>query len=125
MVLLDADDACPAKLGPVLLDRAVAARPDRDIRVVMAKSEYEAWFLAAADSIVGRRGIRPLGDRPSEPESVRDAKGWLTTRLPSGRSYRETLDQPALTEIFDLDAARAAPSFDKLWRDVSWLLRTS
>jgi hypothetical protein len=90
----------------------------------MAKSEYEAWFLAAADSIVGHREIRPLGDRPSEPESVRDAKGWLTSRLPPGQSYRETLDQPALTGIFDLDAARTAPSFDKLWRDVNWLLRT-
>ena len=42
--------------------------------------------------------------------------------MPPGRSYRETLHQPALTAIFDLDAARCAPSFDKLWRDVSELL---
>ncbi len=124
LILLDADDACPAELGPELLARAVATRPDRDIRVVIAKSEYEAWFLAAAHSIVGHRGIRPLSDRPPDPESIRDAKGWLTAHLPSGQSYRETLDQPALSEIFDLDAARKAPSFDKLWRDVSWLLQT-
>ena len=26
--------------------------------------------------------------------------------------------------IFDLDAARAAPSFDKLWRDVTALLQS-
>ena len=42
--------------------------------------------------------------------------------MPSGQRYRETPHQPALTAIFDLDAARAAPSFDKLWRDVSELL---
>jgi hypothetical protein len=39
-----------------------------------------------------------------------------------GHSYRETLDQPALTDVFDLNAARVAPSFDKLWRDVGALL---
>ena len=42
----------------------------------------------------------------------------------SGQRYRETLHQPALTSLFDLDAARAAPSFDKLWRDVIDLLET-
>ena len=124
LILLDADDDCPAALGPELLARAVAARRDRNIRVVLAKSEYEAWFLAAASSIVGHRGIGPLPDPLFDPESVRDAKGWLTALLPVGQSYRETLDQPALTAIFDLDAARAAPSFDKLWRDVTWLLKT-
>ena len=125
LILLDADDNCPAELGPELLARAVAARRDRDVRVVLAKSEYEAWFLAAAGSIAGYRGFHTRAAPPSDPELVRDAKGWLTALLPSGQSYRETLDQPALTAIFDLDAARAAPSFDKLWRDVNWLLRTT
>ena len=44
--------------------------------------------------------------------------------MPRGQRYRATQHQPALTAIFDLDAARAAPSFDKLWRDVSELLGT-
>ena len=43
--------------------------------------------------------------------------------MPAGQGYRETLHQPALTAIFDLDAAREAPSFDKLWRDVTALLQ--
>ena len=34
--------------------------------------------------------------------------------MPGQQPYSETLDQPALTAILDLDAARAAPSFDKL-----------
>ena len=29
LVLLDADDDCAARLGPALLERAIAARPDR------------------------------------------------------------------------------------------------
>lgn len=123
LILLDAEDDCPAELGPELLERAIDARPDRDIRVVLAKHEYEAWFLAAIGSIAGSRGIDQHPVSPANPEMIRDAKGWLTARRPSGWIYRETLDQPAFSAIFDLEAARAAPSFDKLWRDVRWLLR--
>ena len=42
-----------------------------------------------------------------------------------GRSYRPTLDQAALTAAIDLAAARTAPSFDKLWREVVALLRAA
>ena len=38
------------------------------------------------------------------------------------RAYRETLDQPALSALFDLHEARTSPSFDKMWRDVCGLL---
>ena len=62
---------------------------------------------------------------PPEPESIRDAKGWLSKYHLGGRSYKETIDQAALTAVFDIDAARAAPSFDKLYRDMSWLLHES
>ena len=122
LILLDADDACPAELGPELLQRALNQRTDCDIRVVLAKAEYETWFLAAGGSVAGRRGIAESAVPPPEPESIRDAKGWLSAHMPHGQSYSPTLDQPALTTSFDLDSARMAPSFDKLWRDVSSLL---
>ncbi|MXZ72229.1 MAG: DUF4276 family protein [Acidobacteria bacterium] len=122
LVLLDANGDCPAELGPQLLRRATEARGDRAIRVVLAASEYEAWFLAAAGSIAGRHGVHPGTVRPKHPESIRDAKGWLSKQMPTGQRYRQTLHQPAFTAIFDLEAARTAPSFDKLWRDVSALL---
>ena len=122
LILLDAETDCPRELAPNLLRRAREARRDRDIRVVLAKAEYEAWFLAAADSIAGQHGIRASTEPPDDAEAVTGAKEWLRARMPPGRSYRETLHQPALTAIFDLDAARSAPSFDKLWRDVSELL---
>lgn len=122
LILLDADDDCPGYLGPEILRRAKAARGDREIRVVLAKAEYEAWFLAAANSIAGLRGIDSTTTAPPNPESIRNAKGWLSNHMPAGRSYRETLDQPALTTAFDLTSARSATSFDKMWRDVSSLL---
>ncbi len=118
LLLLDADDDCPAHLAPRLLERAVAARRDRDIRVVLATMEYEAWFLAAPMSLGIGEGIEP----PDDAEAIRDAKGWLTARMTSGQSYRETIHQASFSAIFDLDAARSAPSFDKFWRDVSSLI---
>ena len=105
-----------------MLRRAHAARADQHIRVVLAKREYEAWFLAAARSIAGQREIDKSTTPPSAPESIRGAKEWLSSRMPANRAYSPTRDQPALTAVFDIDAARAAPSFDKLWRDVTYLL---
>lgn len=122
LVLIDAETDCPADLGPKLLQRAVAARPDRRIRVSLACREFEAWFLAAAESLAGKRSLNLPLVGPPDPEEVADCKGWLTFHSAPGRPYKETLDQPALAELFDLDAAQRAPSFRKFLRDVSYLL---
>jgi hypothetical protein len=119
LVLLDADDALPCVLGPQLLTWAKQHRPDREISVVVAKHEYEAWFLAAAASLRGQRGLPLDLEPPSLPESIRNAKGWLNQRMAEG--YSETLHQPALTSVFDLSAARRADSFDKFFREVGRL----
>lgn len=123
LILLDADLDCPKELAPRILDRSRAAREDRRFRVVLAKTEFEAWFLAAARSLAGQRGLDEDLEPPPDPEAIRDPKKWLSRKMPRNRAYRETLDQPALAAILDLDAARTAPSFDKLWRDVASLFR--
>ena len=122
LILIDADDDCPAQLAPRLLSRAQARRPDRAMRVVLANREYEAWFIAAAESIGGHRYLLPDLTAPDDPEAIRDAKGWLTYHSRGGRVYRETLDQPALTQVFDLERARRSPSFNKLCRDLASLV---
>ena len=121
-ILLDSDDDCPARLGPKLLCRALEVRGDLPIAVVLAKREFEAWFLAAAESLRGHRGLKNDLQSPHNPEGIRGAKGWLRQRLERGETYRETLDQPALTASFDLDQARHADSFDKCYRDIVRLL---
>jgi len=122
-VLIDADDDCPAELGPRLLARARAARPDRKIAIVLAKREFEAWFLAAASSLAGRRGLPDEFESPLDPETVRDAKGKLGTRNPH-RPYRATSDQAAFAALFDMKVAREkSPSFDKFWREADRLIR--
>ena len=56
-ILIDADDDCPAILDPQLLARAKQARPDVPAGVVLANREYEAWFLAAIESLAGQCGL--------------------------------------------------------------------
>lgn len=120
LVLIDADDDPACELGPVILRRAQAARSDRPIGVVLAVREYEAWLLASASSLRGKRGLPADLEAPAMPEAIRDAKGWLGQRMPRG--YSPTADQPALTGIFDLELARSSPSFDKLFRELTRLL---
>jgi hypothetical protein len=122
LILLDADDDCPGQLAQRILARAAVARPDRRVRVVFPKRMYEAWFLAAAASLAGQRRLDAAAVAPLDPEANPNPKAWLSERMPSGSSYRETLDQPAFTALFDLNAACAAPSFRKLCRDIASLL---
>lgn len=121
LVLLDADRDCPAELAPALLSRAASAAPHHPVAVVLAKTEYEAWFLASAASLGGSAGLPRDFTAPPDPEAVRDAKGRIGIHLPS-RTYRPTKHQAALTRALDFDLARAAPSFDKLWREVAKLI---
>jgi hypothetical protein len=124
VVLIDCDhkDGCPAEEGPALSLRARKARPDMEISVVLARQEYEAWFIAAAESLRGQCGLPDdlIGD-PS-PESIRGAKEWLSRHMPRNRRYGETADQAALTSVFDMQAARCADSFDKCYREIRRLL---
>jgi hypothetical protein len=123
LVLLDADNDCPAELGPALLDRARKSRPDKQVAVVLANREFEAWYLAAAPSLAGKHGFPDLFPRPDHPERPRDCKGLLTQARAAGHPYKETVDQAALASTFDLSMARDhAPSFGKFCRDVAALL---
>lgn len=123
LVLTDADDDCPAGLGPQLLQRAKAARPDKRVAVVLANREFEAWFLAAAPSLAGQHGFTDPFPAPVDPEARRGCKELLTKARVRGFPYKETVDQASLTAAFDLKMAREnSPSFDKLCRDVAWLL---
>lgn len=110
LVLLDADDDCPAQLGPELSERCsqVTSVP---VEVVFAVREFEAWFLAAKESLQGKRGIRSDARAPAEPESVRGAKERLTQNM-CRRRYLATDDQPALAALMNLGvAAERSPSF--------------
>jgi hypothetical protein len=121
-IIFDSDDDCPAELGPALFHRASQARSDLPIAVVLAKHEFEAWFLAAAESLQGQRGLKNELHSPDNPEAIRGAKEWLRQQMQTGKTYRSRRDQPALTALFDIEQARQADSFDKCYRDIVRLL---
>lgn len=97
LIVLDADDDCAARLGPQLLAWAQAERSDRKISVVVAVREFEAWFVAAAESLVQAGKLHAGTTAPSDPEGIRDAKGWLSRCMSHG--YRPTIDQPKLSAL--------------------------
>lgn len=124
LVLLDCDDDCPATVGPAIQRRAHAGRPDLALEVVLARREFESWFLAGASSLAGKRGLVADLAPPDQPEGIRDAKGWLKRHMTGSRGYSEVVDQPALTAQFDLLQARErSDSFDVCYRHVERLLR--
>lgn len=126
LVVLDADDDCPARRGPEVLARARAVNPDVFVSVVFAMREFEGWFIAAANSLRGRRGLPDDLRTPVDPETIRDAKSWIQSRRTDRYAYSPTSDQPALAALFDVEKARSnAPSFDKLWRDLERFLHVA
>jgi hypothetical protein len=114
LIVLDADDDCPAELALAILERTRRIIPHQRVSVVLPNREYEAWFIAAGASIHGSRGFALGPVRPPDAESVRGAKEWLKERM-AHRRYSEILDQPAFSGIMDLDQAHAnSRSFRKL-----------
>ena len=115
LILFDGDADCPAELGPTVQDWATVEARETPCEVVIAHREYEAWFLAAIESLRGYRGIRADASPHSNPELNRNAKGQLEARMESSATYIETTDQPALSANFSLtDAYRHSRSFRKL-----------
>jgi hypothetical protein len=122
LVLLDADNDCPAQLAPMLLDRArtVTRLP---VAVVLAAREFENWFVGSLESFRGFSGITEDAISPRNPEE-RDGKGQLR-RAMKGLPYDSVRDQAEFAKRMDLDLCRKnCPSFDKFVREVERLVKT-
>ena len=121
LLLLDAEEDCPAKLAPRLLERARAARCDADVACVLAKRQLENWFKAAAASLAGVSGLPNDLSIPATPEEG-SGDAWLTKQMQSqnrGRKYTKPADAVELAKRMDLQQCRDhSPSFDKLCREL-------
>lgn len=107
LILFDADRDCPLW--------AAAEAGTIPCEAVLAHREYESWFLASLASLRGARGVRTDATPHPDPESVRGAKEKLEASMLDGRTYSETLDQAALTALFDMAAAyRSCRSFRRM-----------
>ena len=114
LILLDADDDCPVVLADAIYRRVHAVAPHIRVSVVIAKHEYEAWFIAAASSLSGKSGFNAPINVPAA-ESVRGAKEWIGKCLPHGQKYHELSDQESFSAVLDLQLAHDnSRSFRKL-----------
>lgn len=105
LVLMDADKGCPLKIAQDFVARINTLGTKYPVVIVIAKCEYEAWFLASLDSIAGknlegRTGL-PLGTAYPEPdiETLVGVKGWLDRQFPGSRKYKPTFDQAPMTQL--------------------------
>lgn len=122
IVVLDADDRCPAELGPTLLGRQNIRFPNNPASVNVANREYESWFMASAESIAQHVGCTSNFEIPSPIETIRNAKGWIGRNI-LHRSYKETVDQASFSSRIDVPIARGrSHSFNRLCCEVERLL---
>ena len=122
LVVLDADDDCAATLGPQLQGRLERELGNNAAAAVLPVREYENWLIANASALSSDSAFRDRISPPGNPETISDAKRWLSERRTDRHSYRPTIDQARLTELVDLEIVRQrCPSFDKFWREVERL----
>ncbi|SDN19351.1 protein of unknown function [Actinomyces ruminicola] len=106
IVLYDADDDDPEQ-SQRLTSKALG---DTQAVVALAVKEYEAWFLAAIESLRSHASIRDDAGFDGDPERPRNAKLRLEELMTE--SYKETLHQARFTGVMSLEAARTrSPSF--------------
>jgi len=121
LLVLDADDDPPCKLGPKLVRTVSRERRHLAFSTVVAQVEYETWFVAAADSLTDFLDVPLEAPEVRDPEAARCRKAWIMKHFRRGR-YSETVDQPRMTAAMDLSLCRSrSPSFDKLCRELEKL----
>jgi len=132
LVLLDLEDGCPMIEARQLGYNIRSLSPTLPVAIVFAHREYEAWLLASIETIAQQKGhkyhFKPeflqAPSVPADVESIRDAKGWISSRMVHGHRYRETIHQPGMTNSIDFTrAAQRSRSFRRFLHAVELLVQ--
>jgi hypothetical protein len=116
LVLFDADEDLACVLAPALLDVVRQNRSHLDVAIVLANTEFETWFAAAAESLAAFFDLS-MTSPASDPEAAGQRKGAVKRWMHG--AYAETIDQVRLTQAMDLRLCRSrSKSFDKLCREL-------
>ena len=111
IVLVDADEKCPIEMAADFSRRISAIGVRFPVGIVIAKCEYETWFLASLETIAGMPlnggyGLPADLVYPGKVEERVGVKGWITKQFPDGRIYKETIHQAAMTKLIDPERVR-------------------
>jgi hypothetical protein len=116
LVLFDADEDLPCVLAPTLLNIVRQNRSHLDVAIVLANTEFETWFAAAAESLTQFFDLQ-VTPPAADPEAAGQRKGAVKRWMHG--AYAETVDQVRLTQAMDLGLCRSrSKSFDKLCREL-------
>lgn len=119
LLMVDADDDCPAQMARELGTRCSDLCIRHNCGIVFPNVEFETWFVAAAESL--EQYLELPNQIPTAPEASRAGKGWIAERFKEGK-YSEAVDQARLASQMDLNSCRGrSPSFDKLCRELELL----
>ncbi len=128
LILMDADKDCPKTLAEGFTKRIRSAGIIFPTAIVVAKCEYEVWFLASLntmtdkslpDGVILPAGLEFSGDVEAKP----GVKEWLTSHLPGSRTYKENEDQAPMTKWIDIALAKQnSRSFRRLCHAVEEML---
>lgn len=106
LILMDADEQCPVQLAQSFAGRVQTMGVKHPVVVVIARCEYEAWFLASLPTIAATLGLPDGTEYAGDVEARTGVKGWLSGQLPAGQAYKETIDQATMTSLLDTSLAR-------------------
>ncbi len=111
LILMDADEKCAKALAESLSSRVLAMGARCSVVTVIAKCEYEAWFLTSLETIAGqdlqgRTGLPAGLQYQGDVEALTGVKGWFNRSFPPKRAYKEEEDQAPMTRLLDIALAR-------------------
>ncbi|MBF0374730.1 MAG: DUF4276 family protein [Alphaproteobacteria bacterium] len=110
LILLDLDDGCARDVALRWGRRLAAMRPRKKVGLGLFVREFEGWFIGCFDRIVEAYPdygwSRDGWDEKFKFEDKRGAKEWLSRRMKSGKSYKETRDQVRFLRHLDFDRLR-------------------
>lgn len=133
LITADCDDSCPKDLAPQISTALRQRAFPFPIATVLFYREYETLAVSIANRLDGSTLRSPGGttiatlslttSMPSDPETFRDAKGWIKRHLMGGQSYKPTTHQLPLTNQMNIDDLRAADlsSFRRLETAIRFL----
>ncbi|MDY0811046.1 hypothetical protein [Kitasatospora purpeofusca] len=86
LVLRDGDDGdvtCPVELARMITPRRDLV--EVPVQIVIARYEYESWFLATATSLAGHPAVRDDAATPADPEArCQESAGKHDARVVQG-----------------------------------------
>ena len=121
--MLDCDDGCALEWLKQIYKLVALMKLRQPLAFVFWVREYEVIFIYDLEAIKVKLNIQEIHDVPEKPEAKRGVKEWICDQLPRGFSYRETIDQEAITAVVDLGKIFAkSGDFEHLVKVVSWMI---